>query len=106
MRVQGALRALTDTMSQATLTVQLDLMKTISKLLLKNERNQSEFLRIKGYSFILQLLDKITDEDSTPYSLVGTRLSLAQCFHIICTIVLDGNSAKLVSNVNALCWVF
>jgi uncharacterized C2H2 Zn-finger protein len=101
MRVQGALRALTDTLRQAALTVQLDLIDTIGKLLFNNPRNQREFASIDGYSFILTLLDEVTDYASSKDS----QTFLASCFHIMLSIVLDGQPSKLVGNVDALRWL-
>lgn len=61
MRVQGALSVLTLTIQEAALTVQLDWMETICKLIFRNQENQNEFKKIDGYSFFARLLDKITD---------------------------------------------
>lgn len=61
MRVQGTLSVLTNTLQEAALTVQLDLVETISKLIFKNQENQHEFKKIDGYSFFPRLFDKISN---------------------------------------------
>src|SRR5690606_1033980 len=99
LRVQGAFRALTHTLSQAALAVQLDLMETLSSLLLQNRHNQREFRRIDGYSFILRLLDESAD-----YSAPETAAFLQGCFRVIFAIVVDGSPTGLVGNADACRW--
>lgn len=61
MRVQGALSALTHTIQEASLNVQLDWIETISKLIFRNQENQQEFKKMDGYSFFSRLFDRISD---------------------------------------------
>lgn len=51
------------------MTVQLDLVETISKLLFKNHENQHEFKKIDGYAFFPRLFDSITDFTSSESAL-------------------------------------
>lgn len=97
MRVQGTLSALTNTLQEAALTVQLDLVETISKLIFKNLENQNEFKKIDGYSFFLRVLDRISDFSNTE-----SKLFLEDCFNLFFTITLDGNKSKRVGNLDAL----
>eukprot|EP00742_Colponemidia_sp_Colp-10_P007091 GILJ01007613.1.p1 GENE.GILJ01007613.1~~GILJ01007613.1.p1 ORF type:complete len:2709 (-),score=449.42 GILJ01007613.1:350-8476(-) len=102
MRVQGALSTLTNTLAQAAMEVQLDLMETISRLLFNNQRNQKEFRKIDGYGFILQLFrGSIRD-----YSSVEAQAFLRGCFNIIYTITMDGKKSKVVGNLDALRLIF
>ena len=64
MRVQGALTTLTESIQEAALTVQLDVLETISKLLFKSQRNQAEFRKINGYYFMVNIFDTIPDLSS------------------------------------------
>ena len=102
MRVQGALSTLTNTLQEAALTVQLDLVETISQLIFKNQENQNEFKKIDGYSFFTRLFDKIHDFSTSKES----RLFLEDCFSILFTITLDGNKSRRVGNLDALEFLF
>jgi hypothetical protein len=97
MRVQGALTALTQSLQQAALTVQLDLVETISKLIFKNQENQNEFRKIDGYSFFPKLFDTISD-----FSSREGQLFLEDCFGLLFAITVDGNKTKRVGNLDAL----
>ncbi len=68
MRVQGALTTLTTTLQEAALTVQLDLVETISKLIFQSQENQHEFKKINGYSFFSRLFDSIGDSSTSKES--------------------------------------
>jgi hypothetical protein len=64
LRVQGSLAALTATLREAALTVQLDWVETLSKLIFKNHSNQSSFKKMNGYELFPRLFDSITDFSS------------------------------------------
>ena len=75
----GTLTALTTTLQEAALTVQLDLVETISRLIFKNQGNQHEFKKIDGYSFFPRLFDRISDfttKESQLFLEVGNTLTL------------------------------
>ena len=97
MRMQGVLSTLTLSISEAARTVQVDMMETISRLLLNNPRNQHEFRRADGYSRFLQLLDRVTD-----YSAQENKLFVQDVFDTIFTIALDGNPHRVVGNADAM----
>lgn len=62
MRVQGVLNALVSSLKEAAVTVQLDLLSTISMLLYKNRKNQIEFKRLGGFAIVMGLLDRVCAE--------------------------------------------
>jgi hypothetical protein len=97
MRMQGVLSTLTLSISEAARTVQLDMMETISRLLLNNPRNQHEFRTADGYSRFLQLFDRVTD-----YSAQENLVFLQDVFDTIFTIALDGNPERVVGNPDAM----
>jgi hypothetical protein len=113
MRVQGALTTLTATLQEAALTVQLDLVETISTLIFKNQKNQSEFRKIDGYSFFSRLFDSVSDfsrKESRLFLEVTDDIFLIKlhqdCFSLLFTITLDGNKTKRVGNFDALEFLF
>ena len=76
--MQGVLSTLTMSISEAARTVQLDMMETISRLLLNNPRNQHEFRTADGYTRFLQLIDRVTD-----YSAKENRVFLQDVFDTV-----------------------
>eukprot|EP01132_Coremiostelium_polycephalum_P007664 gene7664-9429_t len=101
MRVQGALAALTSSIQEAALTVQLDLLETISKLLYNNQKNQIEFRNMDGYSILIHLFDNIQDFNSTE----GKEF-LEDCFNLFFVIILDGNKSRRITNMDAFDLLF
>eukprot|EP01124_Arcella_intermedia_P001800 TRINITY_DN10986_c0_g1_i1.p1 TRINITY_DN10986_c0_g1~~TRINITY_DN10986_c0_g1_i1.p1 ORF type:complete len:2185 (-),score=538.10 TRINITY_DN10986_c0_g1_i1:11-6337(-) len=101
MRVQGALSTLTESIQEAALTVQLDLLETISKLLFKSQSNQAEFRKINGYYFLIRIFDTIPDLSSEE-----SHAFLEQAFKLLYPICLDGNVSKRVGNPDALLLLF
>eukprot|EP01125_Pyxidicula_operculata_P017207 TRINITY_DN6019_c0_g1_i1.p1 TRINITY_DN6019_c0_g1~~TRINITY_DN6019_c0_g1_i1.p1 ORF type:complete len:2125 (-),score=364.81 TRINITY_DN6019_c0_g1_i1:23-6397(-) len=101
MRVQGALSTLTESIQEAAITVQLDLLETISKLLFKSQKNQAEFRKINGYQFLIKIFDTIPDLSSEE----GHKF-LEQSFNLLYPICIDGNSNKRVGNQDALVLLF
>ncbi|EFA76742.1 hypothetical protein PPL_09493 [Heterostelium album PN500] len=101
MRVQGALTLLADSIQEAALVVQLDLLETISKLLYNNQKNQQEFRAMNGYSILIHLFDNVHDFN-TPEG----KDFLNDCFCLIFAIILDGNKSKRVMNIDALDFLF
>ena len=97
MRMQGVLSTLTVTISDAARTVQLDMMETISRLLLNNPRNQQEFRTADGYTRFLKLFDRVTD-----YSAQDNMVFLQDVFDTLFTIALDGNPERVVGNTDAM----
>ena len=97
MRMQGVLSTLTMSISEAARTVQLDMMETISRLLLNNPRNQHEFRTADGYTRFLQLIDRVTD-----YSAKENRVFLQDVFDTVFTIAMDGNPERVVGNPDAM----
>ena len=100
VRAQAALVGLGASISQAALSVQLDLMETISKLLLQNPNNQAEFHHLDGYAIFWRLLCDISD-----FSAPHTREFLQSCFDVVFTLALDNNPSRLVGNTDALVWL-
>jgi len=97
IRVQGGLSALTQILSSAAVGVQIGLLTTLSKLLLRNRRNQSEFHSIQGYSIILGIADGFTS-----YSDPEVAAFLKSCFDVLYLLVLDESDDRTISNTNAL----
>jgi hypothetical protein len=97
MRMQGVLSTLTNSISEAARSVQLDMMETISRLLLNNPRNQQEFRSANGYFRFLQLLDRVTD-----YSVAENQVFLLDVFDTVFTIALDGSSEREIGNADAM----
>jgi hypothetical protein len=94
--MQGALSSLTELVRESALSVQLDLVKTVSRLLFNNRRNQAEMRRIDGYSFFLRLFQTVHD-----FSSVDAQRFLQDCFEIITVLVLDGRKDGRVGNIDA-----
>lgn len=84
--------------SPAIPSIQIDLLATICQLLYKNKRNQKTFVEVGGYPSVLQLLEEAIRVDNPTF--------LAQCFHIIFTLILDGGDSKEIGNLDALAWLF
>eukprot|EP01133_Synstelium_polycarpum_P014974 gene14974-17708_t len=101
MRVQGALASLANSIQEAALVVQLDLLETISKLLYNNRANQTEFRNMDGYSILIHLFDNVQD-----FSTAEGCDFLDDCFSLIFVIILDGNTSRRVANVDALAFLF
>eukprot|EP01047_Picozoa_sp_COSAG01_P073718 COSAG01_NODE_12099_length_1801_cov_1.054642_2_plen_395_part_01 len=97
MRMQGVLSTLTNSISEAARSVQLDMMETISRLLMNNPRNQQEFRSANGYFRFLQLLDRVTD-----YSVAENQVFLLDVFDTVFTIALDGSSEREIGNADAM----
>eukprot|EP00003_Mantamonas_plastica_P033543 TRINITY_DN9680_c0_g2_i2.p1 TRINITY_DN9680_c0_g2~~TRINITY_DN9680_c0_g2_i2.p1 ORF type:complete len:473 (+),score=121.02 TRINITY_DN9680_c0_g2_i2:2175-3593(+) len=101
MLVQGALRTLTETLREAALSVQFDLMDTISHLLFSNHEYQQEFRRMNGYSFFLRVFDRVIDVSSE-----DRKALVDHSFNLFFTIALDGNKTRLVGNLDVLVLLF
>jgi hypothetical protein len=109
MRIQGALASLTSVLGEDALTYggKLDIVETLSRLLLQSAENQKEFRRMEGYSTLQQLFDKIVWEPlaesavfvevpsrrspSRPAAVLTPWLAVQDCFNLFFTIALDGN---------------
>ncbi|CAI2168975.1 19330_t:CDS:10 [Funneliformis geosporum] len=107
MRVQGALRSLTNILSEGlsqssmTAVSKLDIIETICKLLFRNTANQTEFRKMDGYTTIFNVLDQFPENGA------GERESfLKDCFNVFFIISLDGSEEMVVSNVDAFNLIF
>eukprot|EP00761_Pharyngomonas_kirbyi_P005904 gb/GECH01005910.1/.p1 GENE.gb/GECH01005910.1/~~gb/GECH01005910.1/.p1 ORF type:complete len:2384 (+),score=392.02 gb/GECH01005910.1/:1-7152(+) len=121
MGVQGALPALTHSLSGGTLSVQLDLVNTISKLVYQNLRNQQEMARIDGYQLFPRLFAMVeasialpaapatySPDPRTPSSVPSSSSSraeihrfLRECFGCIYSMVIDGRPNAEIGNLDA-----
>ncbi len=99
MRIQGVLKLLTDSIGSADIEVQLELIETIAKLLLRNYNNQCEFLKIGGYGVITVFLSKIHLNQDI----------LEKCFNrffsAVINICIDGNHLGNVGNMQCFSWL-
>eukprot|EP01028_Stygiella_incarcerata_P004223 TRINITY_DN1903_c0_g1_i1.p1 TRINITY_DN1903_c0_g1~~TRINITY_DN1903_c0_g1_i1.p1 ORF type:complete len:2202 (+),score=582.27 TRINITY_DN1903_c0_g1_i1:364-6969(+) len=99
--IQGGLLVLTETIRKAAHEVNVDVVRTIGKLLFGNVRNQEEMRRITGYSFFLRLFE-MSDE----YSTENGEVFLHECFGLIREIALDGRTDKRIGNPDMLPTLF
>lgn len=97
MRVQGVLSTLTISIPVAARSVQLEMMQTISQLLLRNSSNQDQFRDCNGYTTLLQMFGSITDCQSTE-----NRVFLEDLFDTIFTIAMDGSPERAAANPDAM----
>ncbi|CAJ0763127.1 8442_t:CDS:10 [Entrophospora sp. SA101] len=110
MRVQGALRSLTNILSETTSqpaitsTLRFDIVETICKLLFLNSTNQVEFRKMNGYSILLRILD---DDDSiSGIDMVDRGYFLKDCFSVFFTLSIDGNKDMIVNNIDVFKLIF
>src|SRR6266542_3398049 len=99
MRVQGALRSLTNILSEGlsqsnmTAMSKLDIIETICKLLFQNTANQAEFRKMDGYTTMLKVLDQVLENG------VGGRESfLKDCFNVFFITSPDGSEDMVRKN--------
>ncbi|XXQ36554.1 NTF2 domain-containing protein [Plasmodiophora brassicae] len=97
MTTQGALEHLTKSLADAPVLMQLELLRTISKLLLRNVATQREFTRIQGYSSLSRLLSQVEKQ--------AGETSVSRFLAIIVCMVLDGHPDHLITNVIAFQWM-
>src|ERR1043165_5477592 len=91
MRVQGALRSLTNILSegvsQSNMTaMSKDIIETICKLLFQNTANQVEFRKMDGYTAMLKVLDQVLEN-----GVEERKGFLRDCFNNFFIISLDGS---------------
>ncbi|CAG8450051.1 14010_t:CDS:10 [Funneliformis caledonium] len=107
MRVQGALRSLTNILSEGlsqsnmTSVSKLDIIETICKLLFRNTANQAEFRKMDGYTTIFNVLDQFPENGARE-----RESFLKDCFNVFFIISLDGSEDMVVGNVDALNLIF
>lgn len=103
MRMQGALRMLTESLGCASWDVQMDFLETISKLMMQNEENQKEFLRIGGYDLLTKVLD--TFLRTSDFEVGNAQKQFLEQFCALAMIlILDWNVSGIVGNLAALRW--
>ncbi|KAF0852693.1 conserved uncharacterized mitochondrial protein [Andalucia godoyi] len=99
--IRGALSSLTELVKSSALSVQLDLIRTVSRIVLGNKRNQDEMRRIDGYSFFLNLFDFVQE-----FSSVDAQSFLRDAFDVLFVVVLDDHKDMRVGNHDALRTLF
>nr|CAG8475672.1 4933_t:CDS:10 [Entrophospora candida] len=110
MRVQGALRSLTNILSETTSqsaitsTLRFDIVETICKLLFLNSTNQVEFRKMNGYSILLRILDD--DDNISGIDMVDRGYFLKDCFSVFFTLSIDGNKDMIVNNIDVFKLIF
>jgi hypothetical protein len=119
--MQGVLQTLTESLSlgQGSLTVQLEMLDTLTQLLLSNRGLQLEFFRIQGYTSLTKLMIQAAtaltappgrkpgpdsdasqaERDSTAQALIDGVLCM------VLSLIVDAHPQRLIANTDALAWL-